>query len=403
MMCVMAILLLAAGLVACNKKGDKLPDDYRYVTFDYNVAGLETSSVPQTQYIAVKQGGLVSIRPGFNNRLEEQTVINYYIKSWNVALATDENGEPEKDENGRVKLGRAWDFATDRVQENITLYANLIKSPVMRFIDADTNEEVSTIDGKRPGTIQRQPSASYAPRKSGYTFMGSYYADKGCTREFDWTDGNGGSFRFGDDDVDVYVKFIEGEWVLVSDLSGLISAFNTGSNIYLLNDIVLEESMQGQSYASNWSPNSYNGVFNGNNHTIKNIHVYREASRKTNTNFGIFGRLGARAHVYDLKIENATVEVYYADSSAGFIDVGLFAWQADDNARIENVQVRNSKIILGYSVDYNAYPPQLFDKNRMTPYEFIGKAGQAQEAAYQKAGCSWDVKVERYYDEIEEE
>ena len=67
------------------------------------------------------------------------------------------------------------------------------------------------------------------------------------------------------------------------------------------------------------------------------------------------------------------------------------------------MQVKNSKIILGYSVDPNAYPPQPFEENRMTPYSFIGKAGQAQEAAYQAAGCSWDVKVERYKDEIEEE
>ena len=79
-----------------------------------------------------------------------------------------------------------WDFAFDRVTEDITLYARWIPQAVVQYIDVDTDEVLfdQNITGDSP--VQELSSAVMTLIKpSGTTFLG-YFTDKTLTSKYDF-------------------------------------------------------------------------------------------------------------------------------------------------------------------------------------------------------------------------
>ncbi len=374
LICCLTMLLMGTLLVACN---EYVPDHYDHlVTFCYNLGDDISGNAPDV-YLGLLdpdgKGSLVSIRPGYNSStFSEASISGYYIEGWYEAAEIDENGEPKRNEkkdggDGRVVLGKKFDFTTDRVDHDITLYANLVKSPRMYFWDASTGkkgEKVGEIDGRRPGESRSKPSGSLAPQKvvdgEPYTFMGEYYADEECTEPFNFP------YEFQDGDVDVYCKFIKGEWALVDDPNDFNNAVSGGQNIYLMNDI----DFTGQMFISQ----IYNGELNGNGYTVRGVALnYADRSAittRTQRKVGVFQVLMGRAYVHDVTFEDVTINVELRNISQGakevFQDAGIgsLAAEAWEGARVENVKISGT-------ITCNEYTRQCVEYDSIALHPFI--------------------------------
>ena len=162
-----------------------------------------------------------------------------------------------------------WDFNTPFNTETLTLYAGWEKAIkftyTVYYVDAEGADvslgqyEVKTGDGF-------DDWRGFADTRSGYTPMG-YYSDKTFTTAWDKNFTHPG----GDADVDiaVYVDYIEGEWALVNDFASLRDAIKAGENVYLQSDI----DCGAEVLADPLLVSVYNGIFEGNDHTVSNFTV----------------------------------------------------------------------------------------------------------------------------------
>jgi len=337
---VLGLLMLATILVACNKGSGPAYYDYM-VTFDYNKGNL-TGNTP-TQYLGVFKNSLVSIRPGYSSDFPEGVIDGYYIEGWYLAKETSEDGAPVKDENGFVILGDKWDFKNDRVNEHTTLYANFKKKMGIQFVDRATGEFVTGDSGRMegiPGNKLYQPSGSSAPSKTGYTFLGKYYTSVEGDKKFDWP------YTITEQDINVYVDFIKGEWRFVDNEEDFVRAIQANKNIYMRENIDFSKYIENRL----WSLAAYTGELNGNGYTISGVKRNLTASRlhdnddkdpqKDKKFGGIFGLLGETAYIHDVKFENIEV-TFKVNLSFKQVDayVGLIAGSAESGARMKNVTV----------------------------------------------------------------
>ena len=94
--CIMCLLLASCGKTEA-KQYDCL------VTFDYNVGTIEANY--KNQYLGVKKGSLVGLKPGDRSDFEEATIRGYYLEAWYTAKR-DEAGNVVKDATtGSVEPG----------------------------------------------------------------------------------------------------------------------------------------------------------------------------------------------------------------------------------------------------------------------------------------------------------
>ncbi len=326
------VMLLGVTLAACNTHPHA---DYDYlVEFNYNLGKIDGNA--PSQYLGLlepaeegseKLGSKVLMRPDANNAsFREATVTGYYLEGWYLP-ELDEEGDLVLQEDGRVKLGKKWDFEKDRVfDEKTVLYANLKPSSVMRFLDVETGAELGRIVDKPGVTIQRPTSSAPQKQVDGtpYTFLGEFYTDAKKSAAFPYP------YTFGEGEtVDVYMEFMEGEWELVRTVSAFKSALSNGRNIYLLSDIV---------FGANdvWSGYNYNGELNGNGFSVKGVTVNYEVNDRRNPSIGLFGEIYGRAYIHDVSFVDVKMSMSYNRRSPGST-AGLFACYINDGAVLENV------------------------------------------------------------------
>lgn len=379
---VLAVLLIGTVLTACDKSGSTVNFDYT-VVFDYNDGNLvDKNNRKDSQVLGVFENSLVSINPGYAG-FEEAAYSEFYVEGWYLPLLNDDGNVVREDGEGnrfvvkndgnrydlednqlpalqpaepngevyddsRVVLGDKWEFSEDRVNSDITLYANLQVKPMLVFVDIESGDRIMTISD-RPEARRDKPSDTRAPSKNGYTFLGKYYTSTDRAEEVTWP------HVFGSTDEDIYVDMVEGTWDVVSTASDFVKSLNAGKNIYLMNDIDFATFTDPKTPSKRlWTPGTYNGEFNGNGHTVKNVTRNIIASRTANASqglyssvncAGIFGTLGAKANIHDVTFDNVAV-TYDVNSSitATNLFVGLFAWKAEDGAKIKNVTIVNSSI-----------------------------------------------------------
>lgn len=269
---------------------------------------------------------------GFVNSLDGKTAI------------LDGEGNPLRVTRVEVALDTSakWNFAGNRVEEDVTLYAHYIDMPYIRVLDAVTGTELKQYFGT-VGEMAFDPGASEYPRKDGYTLYGLYenavqtYEEAADSETFAFN-----SYRYPSaEDIGengfpvktVYAFFLEGVWNIARTPSQFASALSTANaRIWLDCDIEYTSEFSGANKV-------FNGEVNGNNHTVKGISVDRTATRydPTETGFGIFGRLGAAAYIHDIIFEDATYKFSAAFSSN--YHLGLLAGVAEEGARIERVRI----------------------------------------------------------------
>lgn len=331
LICVLALLALATTLVACNI--GNVPDHYDYlVTFEYNV-GTGDNALKcnmSTQYLGVDANSLVAIQPGYDTKFEEGLVNGYYLEGWYLPAEVDENGAPKRDENGFVILARnKWNFDTDRVNRNITLYGKFVKKLAVRFINRVTGKYIEDIIEYKPNDMVREPT-SQAPTLKDHTFLGKYYDADGNKYQWD--------FRI-HEDVTVYVDFLEGIWSLVSTEDQFVTAIGAKRNIYLLNDLNFEGKTP-------WGNSSeYTGIIEGNKHTVSNVKQEISLGKldEESSYGGVFGALGEKAEIRNITFENVTVSLTMSPSYKVLdVYVGILAGTVADGAKLENVAISGS-------------------------------------------------------------
>lgn len=324
-LCILTIALLATGMLsACEGEKEK---NYDYlVTFDYNVETLGVDVNCPDQYLGVKENSKL-VPPGTSGAenldyFPEQSVYGYYNTGWYLARL-DEEGNPEKDEAGNIVFDRAWDFSTDRVSGNITLYADFRLHPTFTIAMPQGQKDI-VFDTYKPGDTIKRPTGSRVPEIDGYTFF-DYYSDEDCTIPFEWP------YTLGEENVTIYAKFLEGAWSLVSTAQEFNSAVAYGKNIYLTSDVDFSQTA--------WVPMvDYRGEISGNGHSLTGISCEVKTNKNTYSNFGLFGSLGEGTKIHDLTIENASFvlkDEYFQTMNP--IKAGLLAYTIDPSAQMENV------------------------------------------------------------------
>ncbi len=156
-----------------------------------------------------------------------------------------------------------------------------------------------------------------------YTFFG-YYTDAECTTEVNFP------LKQTEEDIDIYAKFIKGNWTFVSDKSGVSAIFsNAGSSskkFYLVNNI----DCKGLTVSA---LTEFACEVQGNGYTLKNLTVNKARDKAV---YSVFGQIKETAVIKNLIFENLTFTCRFSqasdDKSYYFVFTALH-----ENAKIENV------------------------------------------------------------------
>ncbi|MDE6585346.1 MAG: InlB B-repeat-containing protein [Clostridia bacterium] len=164
----------------------------------------------------------------------------------------------------------------------------------------------------------------------GYTFV-SFYTDETAATRFDsWpvtTPDEG--------DVTIYAKFIEGDWVIVENTSGITRMFGSGGtsrNYYFLNDVDCSE-LRAQSPRT-----QFLGTIKGNGFAIQNLKLNVSSALTTEDNASLFGNIAASAVIEDITFENLKTTCSVR-SNADPDKLFFFCQSVDEKATLNNVNL----------------------------------------------------------------
>lgn len=351
---ILVLVVLCAGLVACNKKGDDLSGVK--VTYVLEGGMYKQSTNPINHFYKFAEGteNLIVDPSVVGKRADEGTdpitKAGYVLDGWYRTRTESESG---------VEYSDKWDFATDKVtSDGVTLYAKWKKAVEFTYnvcYNDDNGEKqvlgsylVSAGDGFKD-------IMNYADKRSGYTWVSM--TDK---------DGNPWDEKFthpgGEESlaIDVYFVYIKGIYTKVSTAEELADAFAKNKNVMLTADIDMGGATletKGKS-AKSFVKKIYSG-----GHTISNFKakayvgkndLFEIDGEKGYSFNGIFGSLD-KAQVTDVNFKDVTLEI---DAMASFINHVYIAPVAGKvtNSELRNVTVENMNITLvrlpdGFSPD----------------------------------------------------
>lgn len=314
------IAICFCTLIGCRDNDDELDIDYDYIV-TYDATGGKMGNYDK-RYLYVKDNSLIA-EPGTSN-LVNAVQNGYTLQGWCKGILN---------EDGTVTYLDEWDFKTDRVTEDITLYALWQELFKYAYVYGENNSQSRIIStNAEENAIATAPTV--APIWSGHTFLG-FYADEECTQEFEFgrayefpvdTDGNKQYTYI------IYTKWLDGVYKIVNTASDM-QAIMTNANYYITADLDftgIEVLM----------PISYAGTIEGNNHTISNLHMSYIRNDVTETSFGLFAKL-EDATIKNLKFNNCSYELNVI--KAGSFKIGFLAGEVG-NSIIANVDVTNCKI-----------------------------------------------------------
>ena len=231
-----------------------------------------------------------------------------------------------------------WDFSR-KTDKDLTLYAKWLPNfkYVFYYVDANNEEQrISSVDVGQGGTL----SASAKVSRDGHTLLG-LYSDRECENKWDHSTKHIGTVENGESvntEVKVYTDWLEGEYTLVSKPSDFLSV-TAGGNFYLLNSIDFTNS------DTEWNGGTvdFDGIIEGNGHTIKGVTAEFPVFGVRTAEWGIFKTLKMGAKLKNVKFENVTVTI--EDTMTQPRSVGLLAGIVEEGVTLENVEL-SGKIVL---------------------------------------------------------
>lgn len=344
-------LLIAAGII-CLLAGwfnhSSAPDSTTQVdvSIHYNPNGgaFENSDDKEPNKIIGYSAGSFPLNIGTqvlssgNVGMKERS--GYVFEGWFLP-ATDESGALlYEDEEGKiVKTGEAFDF-TKRLEagEDIYLYAKWSRDAQVQILLAGTDVTDKEGQTHRVGDVLKELSFTNGEvqkftgdrllsltRKS-YTFA-EYYEDEACTRPVSWPIAEADT----DGTKPIYARFVEGDWIVVSDATGAKSMLGSlaGNKQYLL---VADIDLQGAVISDMGSVVSATVV--GEGHTISNFTVVRKSVRAENA--ALFGTIKAGAVIRDLNLSGVTLQLNLPSTQ----DVYFIYTAREAGAEISSLQVQ---------------------------------------------------------------
>ena len=301
----------------------------------------------------------------------EETILT---KSWFVAK-TDEDGnviyEGEGDEKTAVlERETPWNFAKDRVTEDITLVAQwreVFRYSITLVDDTMENPEkelyvysvepgdtiIEKLYNKDKGTNQLVRRADYIKvSASNYTIL-DFYLDKECTEVLPTDYAHPG--RHEDEatntmtnTVKIYVKYLKGKFDLITNKN--IKTLTNASKWYLLENIDCNNLFDKDGYREPWAAlKNFTGTIYGNGYTISNMLVQSTANKNTSEH-SIFGKMNGT--IENLTLDNITMQVKVPDNTSSAIPGGkthytaFLAQSFGDNASINGLTLNNCNLTL---------------------------------------------------------
>ncbi len=327
----LAALTFGLALAGCSTNRLTLDDltemGYtRSVTFDWAGGRLGDSETPLV--LRVKDNSLV-VDPGTISTTGSQPTRTGY--TFNAYYRGTE------DADGNITYGERWDFATDRVTEDITLYVRWFANYSLTVHYGENYEQTMSISvgQSNEGVAQAIESISI----SNNTVLDGFYR----SAEDAQAKTNAVSFPYTPQDLSpqgntvthLWANTLAGYWQLVDDAADL-TTISEGLNVYILNDI----DFAGKTLSF---PDNYAGEFNGNGFTLSNFTVTQGRANARTQSYGIFRALAASAYVHDVTFENVTYTGQLTNSSVIEYRAGILAGSALSGARVTNVQVVGGK------------------------------------------------------------
>ena len=214
--------------------------------------------------------------------------------------------------NGWFLNDEEWDFENNTISSDISLKASW--TPIVYSITYNLNGSTNHQLNPSEFTIESETISLKAPTLTGYAFVGWYdnedFLGNPITTIDKGTIGN----------IELYARFVfdsveGGSRILTSyeDVKYYLSNSNLSQNFKLANDIDF--------YGKEWTAYGseaaqYNGVFDGNGHSIKNIKILENAQF-----VGFFGYVGINGTIKNLEIKNAEINL----TSTGSSSVGIIS------------------------------------------------------------------------------
>lgn len=343
------ILSIACLLVACNNSTNY--DGLTKITFEPEGGVYQNCTLPFYQYYDFKDGTTNLIREPLALSRKEFKKDGYTFVGW---------FKTRTEVDGKVTYSDMWDFATDKVgTDGVTLYAGWKRNVTYLYNVCYVDEQGQTqIIGSYDVSEgdEFDDYENYAAKRSGYTALAfadedtgymddGYYLDAECAQPVKGYKHPGGEE---DTAINVYVKYVKGEYTLVRTASELIAA--RSNDIYLLADVDMK--------GATLSFENYGGVFEGNGHTISNFTIaYNAGNNDLKFNFddnsgdtavhaSLFESLSG-ATLRNVKFSGATFTVDGGTSKIKKIYFAPLCMSATDS-KIENVSIEVSyKIVSG--------------------------------------------------------
>lgn len=186
------------------------------------------------------------------------------------------------------------------------------------------------------------------PKRDGYTFESMYLDPMGMHAVTEKTIDHPGTWdvasgKANNSVLRLYASYKEGNWSCIFN-EKQFSNMKAGGNYLLCADLDFAE----RQWPANLTTGEFTGVLDGNGHTIRNVNVEQSDAKKLN--FGLFGKLGEGAQIQNLRLENVTLTVKMGVFQKDTY-IGLLAGSAAQDAKLTNVSVMSSKIV----IDPNAY------------------------------------------------
>ena len=271
----------------------------------------------------VRDNSLV-VEPGTNIIVGEAPTRSGY--TFNAFYRGTKDGE-------NVTYGEEWDFETDRVTEDITLYARWLSNYTITVHYGESYEETYTVPVSQDAQGNIRPVNSISI--SGQTVLDNAFYTSAADAE---KKENAVAFPYTptgltqeNTTVDLWANTLKGVWRLVETAEDF-QLYN-GTNIYLMNDI----DFGGKELSF---PEAYTGTFEGNGYTLSNFTVSQQSGTGTGAqSFGLFRELRATASIRNVTFRNVTYVAELENPIVTEYRTGVLAGNAAQGAKIENVTI----------------------------------------------------------------
>ena len=311
--------LLIPCMAACSKNGDVFEDSAKKgltckITYDFGdgvVSGKNSMIYLVAPDSPAPELGVTEAKPATTApSLTGYRIAGYFVKN----------------EDGTE---RQWNFATDKVTGDITLYVKWKPDYNVRVVYGAQQELSYTLSvTSEDGVMNSLREAEW----EGHTFYG-FYSDPAFEHPLTFPYETNVSDE--NPTVTVYAKYIEGKYTIIRRAADFGKSIKAGVNYYIDADVDLTGINMNVG-------ESYSGKFIGNGHTIKGLTVTRKQGKNT-TAYGLFSEITKTAVFENITFEDVSVRVELNNDQNKQINyIGTFAGAVQSGATFTGVTIKGA-------------------------------------------------------------